>query len=278
MHPILLKIGNFELRSWSVAIALSFLVGTVVAVKRTYRFGVNPDHVIDLAIVIIIASTVGSRLLYALYHLDHYTGNWLAIVNPFHHGKFGFAGLSMVGGVILALIASWVFVRIQKLSFLTMGDIIAPGFLLGAGIQRLGGCFLNGCCFGLATDSLLGVSFPKTLGPYPPGTPLWPAQLFASAFGFLGFALICWLERHYRFPGATFWLVLLYYPIDRFIVDQFRYYEPTQILGRIGPLTINANHLLIGGLFVLSAVFWLRGWLKQRSQSQMDTTSEVASI
>lgn len=265
MHPVLLEVGNFELRSWSLAIALSFLVGIIVAVKRSQRFGVHPDHVSELAIVIILSSIAGSRLWYVLWHLNRFRGHWFDIVNPFQHGKLGCAGLSMNGGIVLVLVASLIYIRMRKLNFFALGDTIAPTFLLAVGIHRLGGCFLNGCCYGLPTSSVIGVAFPKALGPFSAGTSLWPTQLFASALGFLGFAFVWWFERrHHRFSGSTFWLVLLYYPVDRFIVDQFRYYPLNQILGKLGPLAFNANHLLLGGLFILSAVFLGRGWVKTR--------------
>jgi len=88
---------------------------------------------------------------------------------------------------VLAIFSSLVYVLVKKSSFTVLGDAIAPSFLLGVGIQRLGGCFLNGCCFGRPTDSFLGVVFPmrSVAGSIFPGQPLWPAQLFASVFGFV---------------------------------------------------------------------------------------------
>lgn len=266
MYPVLFKIGNFEIHSWGVAFAISVLMGLWVAVKRAPRFGVKPDHIMDIVVVIIISAIVGSRLWYVIYHIDEFKGHWIDTVNPFQNGYIGIAGLSMVGGVVIAILSSLVYTRIKKLRFIALGDVIAPSFLLGVGIQRLGGCFLNGCCFGRPTDSFLGVVFPlkSVAGSIFPGQPLWPAQLYASALGFVGFALILWLSMRYKFSGSTLWLVFAYYAVARFIVDQFRYYESPQILGHLGPLTINVNHVLLGVLFILCAVFWFRGWTRQR--------------
>ncbi|MCK4591240.1 MAG: prolipoprotein diacylglyceryl transferase, partial [Candidatus Latescibacteria bacterium] len=157
---MLLKIGSFELRSWGVAFAISVLVGIGVAVKRAPRFGVKPSTIMDLAVVIMIAAIVGSRLWYVVYHINEFKGHWFDIVNPFQDGHIGIAGLSMIGGVVLAILASLVYAWMKKWSFVALGDAIAPSFLLGAGIQRLGGCFLNGCCFGKPTDLPWAVSFP----------------------------------------------------------------------------------------------------------------------
>ncbi len=267
MYPVLFKIGSFEIHSWGVAFAITVLMGLWVAVKRASRFGMKSDHIMDLIVVIIISAIVGSHLWYVFYHTEEFRGHWIDTVNPFQNGYIGIMGLSMVGGIVLAILASLVYVWVKKSSFTALGDAIAPSFLLGVGIQRLGGCFLNGCCFGRPTHSFLGVVFPlrSVADSVFPGQSLWPAQLFASALGFAGFVLTLWLGRSHHFSGFTLWLVFGYYAVARFIVDQFRYYESPQILGQIGPLTINVNHVLLGVLFILCAVLWFRGWIKQRN-------------
>lgn len=265
MYPILFKIGSFELHSWGVAFAVTFLIGILVSVKRSSRFNIKSSEILDFALVVMIAALIGSRVWYVVFHLDRFKNNWFDVINPFQEGHFGIAGMSMVGGVVFALVASYMYVTIKKIDFMALAETIAPSFLLGAGIQRLGGCFLNGCCFGSPTDSSLGIVFPpdSVAGSYFPEIPLWPAQLFASALGFLGFFLILWLERWRKFSGDTFYLVFIYYTVDRFIVDQFRYYETDQILGSIGKVTFNVNHILLLGVLVYCLFFWFKGRKKQ---------------
>lgn len=266
MYPVLLKFGAFELRSYGLALAISVALGIWIAMKRAPRFGIKKETILDLAVIIMLAAIIGSRLWYVIYHVDEFRGHWLDTINPFQGGTIGIAGLSMIGGVVLAIISALVYAKMKKLDFLKLGDTIAPVFLLGEGIVRAGGCFLNGCCFGRPTDSALGIVFPPegVAGSMFPHTHLWPAQLFASALGFIGFALALWIGRKNAFSGFTFWLVFLYYSIDRFIVDQFRYYESPQVLATLGPITFNANHLLLVGLFAVSAFFLIRGWRGQR--------------
>ncbi|MFO7891045.1 MAG: prolipoprotein diacylglyceryl transferase [bacterium] len=265
MYPVIFRIGGFELHSWGLCFAITFLTGMLVAIKRSSRFNINSSIILDFSLVVIISALIGSRLWYVVFHLDRFRDSWLDVINPFQKGHLGIAGLSMVGGVVFALVASYVYVKIKKIDFIALADTIAPCFLLGIGMQRLGGCFLNGCCFGSPTDSWMGIVFPpdSVAGLYFPGVPLWPAQLFASALGFIGFFLILWLERWRKFSGYTFFLVFIYYSIDRVIVDQFRYYEPKQILGHLGPLTFNVNHILLLGVLVYCLFFGFRGWRKQ---------------
>ncbi|HHS13630.1 MAG TPA: prolipoprotein diacylglyceryl transferase [bacterium] len=266
MHSILFRIGNFELHTWGLALVLSIVLGVWVASKRAKKFGIETSQILDLAFVIMVAAIIGSRLWYVLFHLDEFRGNWFDVINPVHDDYFGIAGLSMVGGVVLAVIAAFIYTRVRKLNFLEIGDTVAPSFLLGAGIQRVGGCFMAGCCFGKPTDCGLGVVFPpgSVAGSIFPGQALYPAQLLASLLGFLGFVLVLWLGRWHRFKGYTMWMVFAYYAVDRFLVDQFRYYEPEQIMGRLGPVVFNVNHLLLAAMFVVSAAFWIRGYLRSR--------------
>lgn len=262
MYPVLFKIGDFELHTWGVSFVITLGAGLWVALKRARRFDIKSDHIINLAVVIIVSAIVGSRLWYVLFHIEEFSGHWIDTVNPFQNGYIGIAGLSMVGGVVLAILSFLVYVWVKKSSFTALGDTIAPSFLLGVGIQRLGGCFLNGCCFGRPTQSFIGVVFPlrSVAGSIFPGQPLWPAQLFASALGFVGFALILCLDRRVHFLGSTLWGVLAYYAVARFTVDQFRYYEPHQIFGEIGFLTVNVNHILLGTVFVVCTFLWFSGW------------------
>ncbi|MBN2091337.1 prolipoprotein diacylglyceryl transferase, partial [candidate division KSB1 bacterium] len=264
MFPVLFRIGNFELHSYGLALAISVGLGIWIAMKRAPHFGIDKEIILDFSVIILFASIVGSRLWYVVYHVDEFRGQWLNTINPFQNGTIGISGLSMVGGIVLAIISALVYARIKKIDFIKLGDAMAPVFLLGAGIVRLGGCYLNGCCFGSPTNSPIGVIFPPEgiAGSIFPNTPLWPAQLFASALGFIGFFLVLWLERKQKFSGFTFWLVFFYYSIDRFIVDQFRYYESPQVLATLGPLTINANHLLLLALFLVSGFFLINGWRK----------------
>ncbi|NOZ63265.1 MAG: prolipoprotein diacylglyceryl transferase [Calditrichaeota bacterium] len=262
MFPVLFRIGSFELRSYGLAMALSVALGVWISMKRAKKFDLKNDAILDLAVVIMLAAIIGSRLWYVVYHLDEFRGHWWDTINPVQNGTIGIAGLSMVGGVVLAVISAFVYARTKKLNFISVGDTMAPVFLLGAGIVRIGGCFLNGCCYGKPTDSSIGIVFPPegVAGSYFPHTHLWPTQLFASALGFLGFFLVLWLEKKKKFNGFTLWMVFWYYSIDRFIVDQFRFYEAPQVLAKLGPITFNANHLLLLGLFVVSSYFLIRGW------------------
>ena len=249
MHPILFTLGDLTLTSYTAARCLSAVIVTVFCLRRGPRRGVSRNTVLDLVCVSLIGGVIGSRGWNLLLHGS----------SPLRLDFFRSGGGASVGGLTLALLLIGAYIVAQRLNFLTIADALAPGWLLALALAKIG-CFGAGCCYGTATDSVFGVAFPAmTRGPFPPGTPLWPTQLFMMDASILGFVLVLWLERYVTFRGATFAMVFAYYALAVFAVDQFRYYPPAQILGRLGPVSFNWNHLFLAGLLAVSGIAWRRG-------------------
>jgi len=195
MHPIIFKIGWFELHSYGLFLALAFLVGIYTATKRAKKFGVQPDIIMDISVVIIISSIIGSRFLYVIFHIDEFRGNYLDIINPFQSsGVFGIAGLTMLGGVIFALLSTIFYAKIKNLSLLKTEDILFPSVALGVGITRIG-CFLNGCCYGVECNLPWGMVFsPESPAGYHfYDIAIHPTQLYSSLGGFIIFFILIYI-------------------------------------------------------------------------------------
>ena len=238
-------LGIHFIRSYGVTLAVSFLLGVFIALKRAKNKGISPDQVIDLSFIVLLAALIGSRFFYVIYHVEEFSDNLLAIVNPFQADSVGISGLSMMGGVILSMLAAFAYFYFKKVNPWPLTDILAPLFLLGIGITRIG-CFLNGCCFGLPTDCWCGVTFPynSAAGYFFPDSSLLPTQLFESAAGFILFFLILRSERFQKFSGHSFLLTMAAYSLWRFSIDFFRYYESSMIVMKIGEQNYSRNQLL----------------------------------
>jgi len=223
MYPSILKIGGLHVYSYGLMLFISFVVGVAVVERRAKRFGVEPKKVTDLALWVLLAVVIGSRLFYVAFHWNEFSGDIIGIV-AFWRG--GLAGLMFYGGFIGAVIAGLVFVRVNRLPLLRMMDAVAPALVLGEGFTRIG-CFLNGCCFGKPTASFLGMKFPlnSPAGATFPGQAIHPTQLYSSLAGFLLFALALWLERRQLKPGVISAAMLILYSLFRFLIDFVRYYE-----------------------------------------------------
>ena len=115
MFPVLLKLGRFEIHAYGLTLAISFLLGIYWAMARSSRRGLDKNQVMDLSLIVVLAAVLGSRLLYVVTHLEEFQGRWLDTINPFQsNGQIGIAGLSMLGGVILSLIAIVAYSAVKK--------------------------------------------------------------------------------------------------------------------------------------------------------------------
>lgn len=245
MHPVLIDLGRLKIYSYGLMLALSFLIGIVIAGRRAGRRGINPDIVYDLSIILVLGAVLGSRGLYILTHRDHYSS--IVDIVAIWQG-----GATYYGGLFLAVAGAIVYLRIKKISFFRVTDIFAPSVAAGVFVTRWG-CFLSGCCFGNPTSCPTGVVFPpgSPAGHFHAGVPIHPTQIYSSLYGLVIFVILILLDRKERFDGFLFaWLCILY-GIARFIVDFFRFYEDSAIVA--GGLTDNQVISIL--LILFGAVF-----------------------
>lgn len=242
MHPVLFRLGRFELHAYGLMLALSFLIGIYFAMRRAEKKGVDRNAIMDLSLIVVICAIAGSRFLYVVTHLDEFRGNWLDIINPFQgSGVIGIAGLSMLGGVIFSVAALFIFCHVKKISILKIGDIMAPSFAIGIFLTRIG-CFLSGCCFGKACNLPWALVFPSNspAGHVNHGIAIHPTQIYSSLYGLAIFGLLLYTERKRKFEGSVMSMFFILYGIARFLVDYVRYYEDEVVYTIFGSLfTIN---------------------------------------
>ena len=268
MHSVIFKIGPVVVRSYGVFLTVSFAMGLWLALTRAKKWKVKPELVLDLFLVILISSVFGSRFFYVIFHLEEFKGHAWDVINPIQStGELGIAGLSMVGGVVLAVGSGLLYLYLKHQKVWQVADLVSPSFMLGLGITRIG-CFLNGCCYGKPTDSCLGVVFPydSAAGYFNPDTPIYPTQLFHSGAGFLILFLLLWAERHKKFDGFTFWLMFSLFSLQRIIIDFFRYYESEMVFATIGTVHISINQAVLIPVVIFSTLTWNSLRTKQASR------------
>lgn len=269
MFPQPLKfIGIDFVRSYGIMLAIAFLIGILWARKRAVKAGIPPEQVIDLSFIVLIASVIGSRFFYVIYHLDEFSDNLLNIINPFQGGTVGIAGLSMMGGVLLALISAVIFFAVKRINPWPLCDAMMPMFALGLGITRVG-CFLNGCCYGLPAHDHFGLVFPmdSPAGFHYPGIPIIPTQIYSAAAGIVILVIVLISEKFKKFDGHSFWITIGLYSIWRFIIDFYRYYEDSMIFATIGGHGYSRNQFLTAILFLVSLIAYLVMFFRHRKRT-----------
>ena len=257
MFPELFHIGHLPVRAYGIALALSFLLGSLYVKRVVERDGKSFDPYLTIATLMIFGGVVGARLFYVLFHLEEFAGNWSAMINPFHGDQFGIAGLNLYGGVLLAIGFTVFYCYRRNMSLLDTFDYFAPTLGIGLAVTRIG-CFMNGCCFGLPTDLPWGVIFPA--GSIPdsvfPGVHLHPTQLYSSLYGVLLFVLLNWMIKRKAFGGQLLAILFMAEATFRFAIEDIRYYESEMVL-HVGGTTVTYNQIVSLGLFVAGIVIYV---------------------
>ncbi len=266
MYPILFRFHGLELHSYGLLLAIAFLVGIQLFLKRGVDRELPEDKLSTLSLLLLVLSIVGGRGLYVLTHWGDYAHDMGGVFRIWE------GGLMLYGGYFLAIAGGILYLRRAGLNVWRVGDAAAPSMALGIGLGRLG-CFLNGCCFGLPTHLPWAIRFPP--GSYSnfvfPGTPLHPSQLYLAAAGVSLFVVLLALDRRRRFDGWLFWTYIALDASLRFVIDFTRYYDQTSYLGRIGPFPFNVNQ-------VFSAILVLVALLMRTRLKHVGALPEPAAV
>ena len=142
MMPYLFKVGNFELRIYSLMIILALVITIFMAKRKVVRLGFKPEIIENMVIVIFVAAIIGARIYYVIFQWDHYKDNPIEIFAIWH------GGLAIHGGIIMGFFAALIYSYYLKIRVMFFGDIIAPWLILGQGLGRIGN-FANGEAHGV---------------------------------------------------------------------------------------------------------------------------------
>lgn len=205
MKPIFFTIPWLDLPvyGYGVMLGLAFLFGWYLTVYLARWCGLKEDIYYVAMTLAIIASLVGARLFHVFSNPDeHWT--LLRILNIREGGLVAYGGY--ICGVAIGV---WYF-RKKKVNIWAYVDGATPGLALGLFFARMG-CFMRGCCYGIRTDSFLGISFPheslvaeQHLHRHWPllengwSYPVIPTQLIASFTGLVLFGIALYMVARKR--------------------------------------------------------------------------------
>jgi phosphatidylglycerol:prolipoprotein diacylglycerol transferase len=216
MYPILFDLGPIKIFTYGFFLAIAFLSAIYVAGREARRLGLPVGQFYDLCFYVVLAALIGSRLLYVLLDLKPFLANPLKIFALWE------GGLVFHGGVILALIVAFYYMRRHHMPWRQALDSLGLGLPVGQMFGRLG-CFLAGCCYGRPSDLPWAVTFTNPQSLCPLREPLHPSQLYEALMAAGVFGLLYMLRTRTRYPGQ---LILTYFclaGVVRFIVEFFRH-------------------------------------------------------
>lgn len=226
-----ISIGGFTIAFYGMIIAVGMVTGIILACYMAKKTGQSAELYTDLAMIAIICSVLGARIYYVIFKWDYYKDNPLAILN-IRQG-----GLAIYGGVIAAIVTTYLFCRVRKANFPLVCDTAGLGLIVGQVIGRWGN-FFNREAFGDYCDNIFAMQLPvSAVRPEDITTTLrenivtvdgidyisvHPTFLYESCWNLI--LLICLIiyTKHKKFDGEVFLLYLLGYGVGRFWIEGLR--------------------------------------------------------
>lgn len=183
MYPVLFRIGDFEITSFGVLVAIAALVGLDVFARELKRGGL-PEQGVNAAVGGVIGGLVGAKLIWSIE---------FAATAPFTDLLFSRGGLSWFGGFVGGLGTGLLLLHRYRIPFVSGLAAAAPALAIGHAIGRVG-CFMVGDDYGKPSTLPWAVAFPKGLPPTI--VPVHPTQLYeAAALAVLAILLLRWRRR-----------------------------------------------------------------------------------
>ena len=226
LNPVLINLGFFEIRWYSLAYIFGILIGWWVAKKIVIFKTLDKDIVFNIKLFddfisyIIISIILGGRIGYIIfYNLSYYFNN------PLDMFKIWEGGMSFHGALAGVIIGTYFFSKKTKINTFFFLDIIASVAPLGIFFGRVAN-FINGELYGKPSDLLWSVIFPKI-----DMLPRHPSQLYEAALeGIVLFAIliIVIFKKNIKI-GMCSSLFMVLYGFFRIIAEQFR--EPDVQIG-----------------------------------------------
>jgi len=264
VHPILFHLGSYPVASYGLALTLGFASGIALALRRAREHGLAEAPILDAAMVAVVTSLVGARLLFAATHPAAFRppqGTLVDLWNPIQaSGDFRITGLSMLGGVVLAVAGVLATLRWRRAPVLRAADVLAPSVLLGEAVTRVG-CFLNGCCYGNPSTLPWAVHFPpgseavRALG----AVAVHPTQLYTVLLSLAGFGVLSRLLRSPPFAGSVLAALCIWLGAQRILLDVVRHHDATTILWQSGGAVLASSQLISAVLLVAGLVAFAGG-------------------
>ena len=208
----LFSIGPITVHGYGLMIAIGVMMAMFIGVKRAPKLGLDKDHIYNLTFYCLIFGLIGAKLLFGIVEIKK------IIEDPsfFLSGE----GFVVYGGIITGVLTGFIYCRVKHLEFFRYADIVLPSVAVAQGFGRIG-CFLAGCCYGVETNSVIGITF--TQSQYAINhVDLVPTQLISSGLNFLHFFVLIIIAKRIKVHGVIAGCYLMFYSAGRFILEFFR--------------------------------------------------------
>lgn len=256
MYPKLFEIGPVPVYSYGLMLGITFLFGSAIFARELRRNKLDENMGVTITFLCLIGGIVGSKIFYVLEEWNF--GSAMPLSSYFSREiLFSPSGLTFYGGLVLAVIMVLIYCKVQKLSVLSIFDMMAPAAALGYGIARVG-CHLSGDGdYGIPVNGtiweFLGYSYTNGTVPTEAGVLVHPTSIYEFVFAIIIFAFLWSKRSKYKTPGIIFGFYLILAGFERLFIEIIRI-NPRIIFG-LSQAQIISIVMIIGGIYLLVSKF-----------------------
>jgi phosphatidylglycerol---prolipoprotein diacylglyceryl transferase len=244
--------GGLKVFGYGSMLVLAFVFSTWLAWWRAKRERLDPEVIVDIAFWLFLFGMIGARLFYCI----EYWG--VEIKTVWDALQYWKGGVVFYGGIVGGTAAFFVYRHFKPFPLRPFLDVVAPSIAVGTLFGRLG-CFLNGCCFGDTCQYPWAIAFPKYSPPWGQhvslglitrnamySLPVHPTQLYSALDALVILLLLTAFYPLRRRDGEVMGLLMLTYPVTRFLIEYLRNDEPAYFAGMTPAQNISVLLLFSG--------------------------------
>ena len=226
IDPVILSYGIFELRWYSLAYIIGFIIGSILLKRFNKNYGslLSNKEIDNFLIWAVIGVIFGGRIGYVLFYQSN-----LFINDPTYIFKIWNGGMSFHGGLIGIILSIYIYSKKNNLTFFYLSDLVSLCAPIGLFFGRLAN-FINTELIGRPTDFIITIIYPSI-----DNQPRHPSQIYEAIFeGLILFIILLLLfnkNKNKKNYGLISGMFLIYYSIFRFCIEFLR--EPDHHIGFI---------------------------------------------
>ena len=211
--PRYLELGSLTVYFYGMIIAAGLLLAVTYCCKRSNKFGLTEDNVLDGLIMVLPIAIICARIYYCIFAWDEFKDNPISVLYIWN------GGIAIYGGVLGAVFGMWLFSKWKKLKLAAVLDLILLGFLIGQSIGRWGN-FMNREAFGAETQSFFRMGL---LNQYTGETIfVHPTFLYESAWNAVGFVILHFASKKRKYDGQVALWYAAWYGLGRTLIEGLR--------------------------------------------------------